>query len=94
MIWTFLLGIIAGWLAAGVEERLKPFVEKYLPGQVPTPVEIRAIALSLCLFGAAIVAALSGGGGALALTLGGVLGVLGPRLYAKFRAMRAPDYDA
>ena len=42
---------------------------------------------------AAIVAALSGAGGAIVLTLGGVVGVLGPRLYAKFRAMRAPDYD-
>jgi len=97
MIWTFILGLIAGWAAPGAEERLKPLVEQYLPGQPTTPVELRGMSLALCLFAAAIVAAivaaLSGAGGAIFLTLGGVVGVLGPRLYAKFRAMRAPDYD-
>ncbi len=93
MIWTFILGLIAGWAAPGAEERLKPLVEQYLPGQPATPVELRGMSLALCLLAAAIVAALSGAGGAIVLTLGGVVGVLGPRLYAKFRAMRAPDYD-
>ena len=94
MIVTFVFGVIAGWIAAGAEERLEPLMADYLPGETPKPVERRAIALSVCLFVAAILSALAGGGGAIALTLGGVLGVLGPRLYAKFRTMRAPDYDS
>ena len=93
MIWTFILGAIAGWGAGATEDRLRPLIGQYVPGQPPGAVEMRAISLSLCLLGAAILAALSGGGGAVALTLGGVAGVFGPRLYAKFRAARAPDYD-
>ena len=94
MIWTFLLGVIAGWAAPAAEDRLRPVVEDNLPGQKPAPAEMRAIALSVCVLGAAIVAALSGSGGAVALALGVVIGVLGPRLQARFRAMRAPDYDS
>ncbi len=93
MIWTILLGIIAGWCAASVEDRLRPLVEKHLPGQAPSAAEMRGISLSVCLLLAAIVAALSDAGSAFSLTLGGVIGVLGPRLYDKVRAMRAPDYD-
>ena len=94
MIWTFILGAIAGWTAAGAEDRLRPLIEQNLPGPAPGPAEMRAISLALCLLAAALVAAFSGGGGAVALALGGVLGVLGPRLHARYRAMRAPDYDS
>ena len=93
MITTFLLGLIAGIAAAPAEERLKPFVTQYLPGPAPTAVEMRAISLAACLLVAALVAYLSGGGSALALALGGFTGVLGPRLLAKIKATRAPDYD-
>ncbi len=93
MIWTFILGIAAGWGAGFAEEHLRPLVEKHLPTPPPTPVEMRSIALTACLFVAAIVAALSDTGGVVALTLGALLGVLGPRLYAKAQEMRAPDYD-
>lgn len=93
MIWTILLGAAAGWGAREVEDRLRPIIEQNLPGGAPTPVEMRAIALSLCLLAAALVAMLSGGGGAVALSLGAVLGVLGPRLTAKLKARRVPDYD-
>ncbi len=94
MIWTTLLGIIAGWCAAGAEDRLRPLVETYLPGSKIAAPEMRAISLSVCLLVAAIISALSGGGSAVWLALGGVIGVLGPRLYEKFKAMRAPDYDS
>ncbi|MEM7753075.1 MAG: hypothetical protein AAF230_06650 [Pseudomonadota bacterium] len=94
MIWTFILGAIAGWGAEGAEDRLKPLVAQYLPGEAPGGVEMRAISLALCLFAASVIAVFSGGGSAVALALGGVLGVLGPRLYAKFKATRAPDYDS
>ena len=93
MIWTILLGALAGWGAAAAEDRLRPIIEQNLPGMPPTPVEMRAIALSLCLFGAALVAYFTGGGGAISLTLGAVLGVLAPRITAKVKAARAPDYD-
>lgn len=94
MITTFLLGVIAGLAAAHAEERLRPLVTQYLSGPTPTAVELRAISLSVCLLAAAFVAYLAGGGGALALALGGFTGVLWPRLQAKIRAARAPNYDS
>ncbi|MEM7717747.1 MAG: hypothetical protein AAF222_00960 [Pseudomonadota bacterium] len=94
MIWSILLGLAAGWGASSVEDRLRPWVEQSLPGGAPGPGEMRAIALAICVFVAALVAAFSGGGGAVPLSLGALLGVLGPRLYAKIKAMRAPDYDS
>ncbi|MGR3515217.1 MAG: hypothetical protein ACU0GG_20830 [Paracoccaceae bacterium] len=94
MIWTILLGAAAGWGAGAVEDQLRPYIAQYLPGEAPGPAEMRAVALALCLLGAALVAMLTGGGGAIALTLGAALGVLGPRLLAKGKAMRAPDYDS
>ncbi len=94
MIWTLLLGIAAGWGASAAEDRLRPMIERHLPGRAVNAAEMRAISLSLCLLLAAVVAALSDTGGAVALTLGGVLGVLGPRLRDRVKAMRAPDYDS
>ena len=94
MITTFLLGAIAGFAAAPAEARLKPFVTQYLSGPAPSAVELRAISLAVCMLAAAFVAYLADGGGALALTFGGLIGVLWPRLQAKIRAARAPDYDS
>ncbi|MEO0917371.1 MAG: hypothetical protein AAFY31_10380 [Pseudomonadota bacterium] len=94
MIWSILMGLAAGWGAQAVEERLRPLVEQSLPGGTPGPAEMRAIALAVCVFVAAVVAALSGDGGVVPLALGVLLGVLGPRLYAKAKSMRAPDYDS
>lgn len=94
MIWTFILGAIAGWAAPFAEEKIRPHVEQHLPGRKPEPVEMRSISLAACLLIAAIVAWLTGSGGAVPLALGAALGVLGPRLSDKFREMRAPDYDA
>lgn len=94
MIVTFLLGAIAGFVAGPAEERIKPFVTQYFAGPAPKPAEMRAISLAACLFLAALVAYMADGGSALALTLGGVIGVLGPRLQAKFKSARAPDYDS
>lgn len=94
MIWTFILGVIAGWSAPFTEDRLRPVVSEHLPGGPVQPAEMRAISLALCLLGAAVVAMLTGSAHVLPLTLGGVLGVVGPRLWEKFRAMRAPDYDS
>ena len=93
MIWTFIIGMIAGWSAAFAEDRLRPHIEQHLPGRAPGPGEMRAIALAICILIGAIVAWATGSGRAVPLALGVVIGVLGPRLYDKFREMRAPDYD-
>ena len=94
MIWTFLLGVIAGWAAPSVEARLRPTLDQYLPGDRVSDTELRGVAICVCLLAAAIVAMLTGSSHVLPLTLGGVLGAIGPRLYDKFREMRAPDYDS
>lgn len=93
MIWSILLGLAAGWGAASVEDRLRPWIERSFPGGAPGLAEMRAIALAACVFLAALISALSDGRGAVPLALGVLLGVLGPRLYAKIRTLRAPDYD-
>lgn len=94
MIWTFILGIVAGWGAPFAEEHLKRPLEQSLSSGPLSATDIRAISLSFCLFVAAIVAMFVGSSHVLPLTLGALLGVLGPRLWDKFRAMRAPDYDS
>jgi hypothetical protein len=94
MIWTFILGVVAGWSAPFAEERLKPYLDRYLPGGPVTPVDLRAIALAATILIAAVVAVLTGSSHALALALGVALGVVGPRLWEKFRATQAPDYDS
>lgn len=93
MIWTFILGVVAGWSAPFAEERVKPLVDEHLPGGAVTPAELRAIALATTILIAALVAMLTGASRAVPLALGVALGVVGPRLWEKFRAMRAPDYD-
>ena len=94
MIWTFILGALAGWAAPVAEDSLRPIVDQHLPGRAPSPVEMRAITLSSCILAAALVAALTGSGGALPLALGVAAGVLGPRFYGMYKATRAPDYDS
>ncbi len=94
MIWTFILGVIASWAAPALEERLQPLASKYVPGKALTPIESRTLALAMALLIAALVATFTGSGHVLPLTLGALIGVLGPRLYDKFRDMRAPDYDS
>lgn len=94
MIWTLILGITAGWLAPSVDARVKPFLEKNLPGPALSSVELRAMSLAICLLAAAAVAHLSGHRSGFVLMIGGALGVFGPRLYARFKAHSGPDYDS
>lgn len=94
MIWTFILGVIAGWAAPSAEDRLRPLLEENLPGGPIGAAEMRAMSLSICLLLAALVATITDSGHVLPLALGAVLGVLGPRLYDRMRSGRAPDYDS
>lgn len=95
MFWTFILGIAAGWAAPFAEDYIKEPLEKQLGGgKLFSPAELRSVALLLCLLAAGIVAMITASGSALPLLLGAVAGALGPRVYDRFRAMRAPDYDS
>ncbi len=95
MFWTFILGIIAGWVAPFAEDRLRQPLETYLSDGKPlAAADLRAISLIICLLIAVIVAARRTRAHALPLILGAAIGVVGPRLLEKFRAMRAPDYDS
>ena len=94
MIWTFILGIAAGWGAPYIEEQLKAPLEKLLATSPILPTDMRAVSVTLCLLVAAIWAMITGSSHVLPLTLGACIGVLGPRFWEKFRAMRAPDYDS
>ena len=93
MFWTFILGIFAGWGAPMAEEHLRGPLQKLLSVEIP-PIELRAMSLMVCLFIASILALVLGRSYAVPLMLGGLIGVLAPRLYERFRAMRAPDYDS
>ena len=93
---TFLLGVIAGWGAGFAEEHVRRLLAKALSLDegVFRPIEIRSIALVASLFIAALLAALIANPHAVALTLGALVGVLGPRLGELIRAARTPDYDS
>ena len=93
MIWTFIFGIAAGWLAPRAEPHVKPLLEEHVPESAVTPAELRAVSLALCLLAAAVAAMVLASAHVLPLALGALLGVLGPRLLDKLRDMRTPDYD-
>ena len=95
MFGTFILGLAAGWAAPYGEPYAARAVQRLLPHDAaPGPRELTALALAAAFFLAAILAALlTHAPNAVALTLGGLAGVLVPRLRERFRAMRTPDYD-
>jgi len=94
MLVTFILGALAGILAEYAEPHVKKALEGVALAEVPlSAVEQRLLTFALCLAAAALLALLLGNGNALALALGAVAGVFGPRLLAKSRGNRGPDYD-
>ena len=96
MLVTLILGAAAGWGAGFAEDHLRGLMARALSVDAASfkPVEIRSLSIVACLFLAAIIAALIASPNAVVLTLGAVLGVLGPRIRDMIRAARAPDYDA
>ena len=86
MFGTLVLGIIAGAAAPYVEPQIKKILENALMAETAlSAVEMRAFALAICLLVGALASWLLSDGGAVALTLGGALGVFGPRLIARVR---------
>ena len=84
MFTIFVLGLIAGAVAPYAEPHVKRALEEALMATTPLDgAELRGLALALCLLVAALLGWLITDGGAVALTLGAVLGVFGPRLAAR-----------
>lgn len=94
MIATFIFAALATWGAPQLEPQLKALLERVLPLHDVSAVEMRGITISVLLFVAAVLATLLGSHSTIALGLGAVVGVLGPRAYQRFKQSRAPDYDS
>ncbi len=96
MLVTLILGAVAGWGAGFAEDHVRRLLARALSvdESVFKPIEIRSIALVAALFIAAVLSWLIANPHAVALTLGALVGVLGPRLQELIRAARTPDYDA
>lgn len=95
MLATLILAAAAGWLSPKADETVKGMIESVLLTEAPiTQIELRLISFSACLVIAAILSMIFGEPHALALAVGALLGVLGPRLTDKYRRSRHPDYDS
>lgn len=81
MFGTLVLGILAGFAAPYAEPHVKRALDGALMAETPlSPVELRALALAVCLVVAAFLAWLMANGSAVTLTVGATLGVFAPRL--------------
>ncbi|MEO9825016.1 MAG: hypothetical protein ABJF50_11430 [Paracoccaceae bacterium] len=94
MIATFVFAALATWGAPQLEPQLKALVGRLLPLDDVSAVEMRGITIAVLLFVAAVLASLLGSHSTLALGVGAVVGVLGPRGYQRLKQSRAPDYDS
>ena len=94
MIASFILAALAAWGAPQLEPQIKSMLERLLPMEDVSAVEMRGISMALTLFLASVLATLMGSQSALGLGLGAVVGVLGPRAYRRIKQAKAPDYDS
>lgn len=96
MLYTLLLGVIAGWGASFAEDRLRVQLARALSIEPDTlqPVEMRTFSLVICMLASALVAWAIADAHAVPLTLGAAIGVLFPRLRDRIRAAHTPDYDS
>lgn len=92
MLITLVLGIAAGAGASYAEPHLKPALENLFSDGPISETDLKLYALALCLVAAAILSWILGNGSAITLTVGGAIGVFGPRLLAMAQKRRAPDY--
>ena len=93
MLASFILGLAAG----AVAPHAAPHVSKALgnidlPGPPVGETELRLLSLAVCLVAASVLAHAFGDGSAFALSLGALIGVLGPRILDRVQKRRAPDY--
>ena len=95
MLGSLILGAIAGWAAPSAEPKIKSLLENAKLGDmVDSDLNLRAASLALCLLAAAIFAEIFARAETLPLIIGFVLGVAGPKLHARWKASKAPDYDS
>ena len=95
MVFSFLLGAIAAWLSPKFEEPIAGFIATALPKEPPFEgSELKLLSFAFALLMAALIAAGLSYANGIALCFGAVLGVIGPRLLAKWRDAKAPDYDS
>lgn len=93
MLADLILGIAAGAGAPYAEPRIRKALEGVLLADAPlTAMELRLAAFALCLTGAAALAHVFGEGEALALALGGLIGVFAPRILDRLQTRKTPDY--
>jgi NhaP-type Na+/H+ or K+/H+ antiporter len=93
MLADFILGIAAGAGAPYAEPRIRQALEGMLLSEAPmTAMELRMVSFAICLVGAALLAHIFGEGEALALALGSVVGVFGPRILDRIQKRKTPDY--
>lgn len=95
MLGTLILGLAAGALAPYAEPKVKTALENILLDEIPaTPIEMRMFAFAICLVAAAVLAMAFSEPHAAPLAVGAAIGIFGPRLQAKWKASRNPDYDS
>ena len=89
MLVTIILGAGAGVLAPYAEPIVKRILEDTLMAETPiSAAELRMLSFALCLISAALLAWVMGSGGAVALSLGAVIGAFGPRIVARLQGGR------
>jgi len=92
MLITFFLGAAAGLGTIHAEPQVKRLLENALMAEAPiSATELRLLSFALCLVAAAIVSAVLGNGSGVALSIGAVFGVFGPRAMRQFRPRDTPD---
>ena len=87
MFGTLILGLLAGLVAPFAEPHVKRALESAAMAETPlSEAELRTFSLALCLVIAAVLAWLIADRGAVALTVGAVIGVFGPRVIERFQS--------
>jgi hypothetical protein len=93
MLADFILGIAAGAGAPYAEPRIRQALHGLLLSEAPmSAMELRMVSFAICLVGAALLAHIFGEGEALALALGSVAGIFGPRILDRIQNRKTPDY--
>lgn len=95
MLADLILGIAAGAGASWAEPKVKQALEGMLLSDAPlTGQELKFASFAVCVVGAALLAHVFGEGEALAVAIGALIGVFGPRIVDMVQRRRNPDYDS
>ena len=95
MVFSFLLGAIAAWISPKLEEHIAGLIASALPKEPAVEgSELKMLSFAFALLIAALLASGLSHANGVALMLGAVVGVISPRLMAKWRDAKAPDYDS